>query len=193
MANGKAKGNKGERELCKWFQQWTGFPFTRVPASGGLRWKNTNATAGDIICDDERHSRRFLFSVESKSYKDINFEHLILGNKKIQILNFWNQCNEDAKRSNKEPILFMRYNGMKKNTYFVVMNYRVFNLLFPTLIKFDYNHFKVIGPNPMVIVNSEDLLKFDYLTLHKKLKRQRIHEEEENEKKLIKAKKRKRR
>jgi len=176
MSNGKKKGNKAERELCKWFQQWTGFPFTRVPASGGLRWKNTNATAGDIICDDERHTRRFQFSVESKSYKDINFEHLILGNKKVKVLEFWQQTNDDAKRSGKVPILFMRYNGMTKNTYFVVLTYQVYKLLFPTLIKFDYNVFKVSGPNPMVIMNSNDLLKFDYIKLHKSLKLARLDE-----------------
>jgi len=182
MANSKKKGNKAERELCKWFQQWTGFPFTRVPASGGLRWKNTNATAGDIICDDERHSRRFQFSVESKSYKDINFEHLILGNKSIKILEFWKQANEDAERSGKIPILFMRYNGMAKNTYFVIIPISVYNLLFPTLITFDYNRFQVKGPNPMVIMNSHDLLKFDYIKLHKNLKTFRLHEKEDQKK-----------
>lgn len=180
MANGKKKGNKAERELCKWFQQWTGYPFTRVPASGGLRWKNTNATAGDIICDDERHSRRFQFSVESKSYKDINFEHLILGNKKVKILEFWEQTNADADRSGKIPILFMRYNGMAKNTYFVVITYQVYKLLFPTLISFEYSRFEVKGKVPFVILNSHDLLKFDYVTLHKKLKTARLNEKKKS-------------
>lgn len=182
MSNGKKKGNKAERELCKWFQQWTGFPFTRVPASGGLRWKNTNATAGDIICDDERHSRRFQFSVESKSYKDINFEHLILGNKSIKILDFWKQCNEDAERSGKVPILFMRYNGMSKNTYFVVISYEVYKQLPLLYLLPDHNKFVVTGPNPMVIMNSNDLLKYDYIQFHKKLKTFRLHEKESQKK-----------
>lgn len=188
MANSKAKGNKGERELCKWFQQWTGYPFTRVPASGGLRWKNTNATAGDIICDDERHSRRFQFSVESKSYKDINFEHLILGNKSNKVLEFWSQCNDDATRSDKVPILFMRYNGMPKNTWFVIIPFKVYNLLFPTLLTFDHNRFHVLGPNPMVILNSNDLLKFDYIKLHKNLKSSRLHEKENQPKEKTRKK-----
>ena len=188
MANSKKKGNKAERELCKWFQQWTGFPFTRVPASGGLRWKNTNATAGDIICDDERHSRRFQFSVESKSYKDINFEHLILGNKKVKLIEFWDQANDDAKRSDKVPILFMRYNGMAKNMYFVVIPHYVYRLLFPTFILMEYNRFQVLGPNPMVIMNSNDLLKFDYNKLHKNLKTLRLHEKESKQEKARKRK-----
>lgn len=169
--NGKKKGSKNERELCKWFQTWTGYEFARVPASGGLRWKGlANSTTGDIICTDDRHNRRFQFSVEAKSYKDINFEHLILGNKKNQVLVFWKQAIDDAKRSNKEPILFMRYNGMAKNTYFVVITLTLYNLLFPTLITFDYYRFKVIGKGGFVIMNSNDLMKFDYADIHKKLK-----------------------
>jgi len=172
MANGKAKGSKGERVLSKWFTQWTGLEFTRVPASGGLRWKSmANATTGDLVCADDRHSRRFQFSVESKSYKDINFEHLILGNKKAKIREFWKQASEDAERGKKVPILFMRYNGMAKNTFFVVMPYYVFNLLLPTVITFDYPRFTVHGVDGgLMIMNSNDLLKFDYITLHKKLK-----------------------
>lgn len=170
MSNGKRKGNKAERELCKWWKEWTGLEFTRIPASGGLRWKTfANATSGDLICADERHGRRFQFSIESKSYKDINFEHLILGNKKVKILEFWSQAKEDAQRASKVPILFMRYNGMNKNTYFIVMEYRVYDLIHASII-FNYPRFEVKGPEPMVIMNSNDLLKVDYLQLHKSLK-----------------------
>jgi hypothetical protein len=178
MANSKKKGNKAERELCKFWEQWTDYKFTRVPASGGLRWKNTNATAGDIICDHEIHSRRFQFSVESKSYKDINFEHILLGNKKCDVLKFWQQCNDDAERSNKVPILFMRYNGMNKNTYFVIIPIYVHNLFFPGIYSFQHNKFIVHGPNPMVIMNSNDLLQINYLKLHKDLKQLRRNGQE---------------
>lgn len=171
MGNSKKKGNKAERELCKWFEQWTGYDFARIPASGGLRWKGlANATTGDIICTHDIHGRRFLLSVESKSYKDINFEHLILGNKKNAVLQFWHQAKEDADRGGKVPLLFMRYNGMAKNTYFVVVPMIMYNLMFPTLITFDYTRFKVVGEDNFVIMNSNDLLKFDYLKLHKQLK-----------------------
>ncbi len=174
MSNGKKKGNKAERELCKWWKQWTGYEFTRIPASGGLRWKGlANATTGDLICAHEIHGRRFLFSVESKSYKDINFEHLILGNKKSKIREFWNQAKEDGERGNKVPILFMRYNGMAKNTYFVVLPYYVYKLFFPTLTTWDYNRFEVKGKESFVIMNSNDLLKVNYMNLHKNLKKLR--------------------
>lgn len=170
--NSKSKGSKAERELTKWFKQWTGFEFSRVPASGGLRWKGlANATTGDIVCTDDRHGRRFILSVECKSYKDINFEHLILGNKSSKIMVFWNQALDDAKRGNKIPILFMRYNGMAKNTYFVIIPFSMYNLLFPTLITFEYPRFEVKGKDNFVIMNSNDLLKFEYLKIHKELKK----------------------
>jgi hypothetical protein len=180
MSNGKRKGNKAERELAKWWKTWSGFEFTRVPASGGLRWKTmVNTTTSDLICADDRHNRRFQFSIESKSYKDINFEHLILGNKNSAIRNFWDQCNTDAERSNKVPILFMRYNGMSKNTWFVVMPSYVYNLFFPTLVKFDHNRFVVSGPDNIVIMNSNDLLKTDYMKLHLTLKKLRKNDKAE--------------
>lgn len=37
--NSKQKGSRFERSICKFFQDWTGYEFSRVPASGGLRWK----------------------------------------------------------------------------------------------------------------------------------------------------------
>ena len=170
--NGKKKGNKAERELAKWWQQWTSFEFTRVPASGGLRWKTmVNTTTSDLICANDRHNRRFQFSIESKSYKDINFEHLILGNKKAKIREFWDQTNNDAERSSKVPILFMRYNNMAKNTWFVIIPYYVYDLFFPNLITWDYNRFHVTGKDNLVILNSNDLLKIDYMKLHLKLKK----------------------
>lgn len=173
MSNGKKKGNKGERELCKWFEQWTGFEFSRIPASGGLRWKGlTNATTGDIICTDNIHGRRFLLSVESKTYKDINFEHYILGNKKNRVKDFWEQAKSDAIRGSKFPILFMRYNGMKKNTWFVIIP---LNLYKSFKINLDYPCF-IVGKEGLVIMNSEDLLKVKYLELHKTLKQWRKKE-----------------
>lgn len=169
MANSKKKGNKGERDVSKWWQQWTGFEFSRVPASGGLRWHSTHNTVGDIMCTNERHSRRFLFCIESKNYKDINFEHLILGNKKTKILEFWKQTQDDAKRGNKIPILFMRYNGMPKGTYFVIVSSNLFEYL---IEKYNYTFFLVGNPKyKFVIINSNDILNTDYLTLHKNLKK----------------------
>lgn len=171
--NSKKKGNKGERVLCKWWTQWTNMEFSRVPASGGLRWKSTHATSGDIICTERPHDRRFLFSIESKNYKDINFEHLILGNKKVKILEFWEQTKEDASRANKIPILFMRYNGMPKNIYFVIVSINLWReiLIFKDGKPNSNIYFTVYNKGEtFVIFNSNELLDVNYIKLHKTLK-----------------------
>ena len=120
--NSRTKGSKNERDIAKWWKSWTGFEFTRTPSSGGLRWKKTDNISADIVCSDDKHSRRFPFSIECKSYKDINFEHVLLGNKKCKILEFWHQATHDAVRSHKIPILMMRYNGMPKEEYFFAVD-----------------------------------------------------------------------
>ena len=48
--NSRKKGSKNERFLTKLFEQWTGVEFSRVPASGGLRWKGmSEIIVGDIV------------------------------------------------------------------------------------------------------------------------------------------------
>lgn len=166
MSNSRAKGSKNERELSKWWQKWSGLEFSRVPASGGLRWQKKDDITGDLICTDPRRSRRFPFSIETKFYKDINFEHLILGNKKQKIIEFWEQAKEDGARANRIPILFMRYNMMPKATWFVAMETRVFKELYKQrggTDKFEYAFFVVRTPEQeFTIINSNDLLSTDY-------------------------------
>ena len=171
--NSKKKGSKNERELCKLMQDWTGYEFARVPSSGGLRWKDTDNTVGDIICTDARHGRRFRFAVETKFYQDINFEHLILGNKKVKINEFWDQALADGARAKKEPILFMRYNGMPKQMYFVMMDYNFFLELPHEDWEREYANFIIQDPTTKsnrIVINSHDLLKLDYQQTHKILK-----------------------
>lgn len=38
--NSNRKGKVNELDLCKALTKWVGFEFNRVPASGGLRWKD---------------------------------------------------------------------------------------------------------------------------------------------------------
>lgn len=120
--NSKKKGNRFERAVCKWFKSWTGYEFSRVPASGGLRWKKADNITSDVICTDDKHARKFCFSIECKNYEDIRFEHVLLELKTCKILSFWQQAKEDAKRGGKLPLLVMKYNGMPKGEAFVVIN-----------------------------------------------------------------------
>lgn len=177
MSNGKKKGAKNERELCKWFKEWSGgLEFSRVPASGGLRWKNTENITGDIICSDDRYSRRFAFSVETKFHKEINFEHLILGNKKLKVIEFWEQALQDGIRGNKTPILFMRYNGMKKNTWLVILNLKDFNILLrdnPDIANDTYFIIENERTHRLAVLNSSTLLKTDFKTFSINLKKQK--------------------
>ena len=124
--NSKSKGGKFERTISKWFTQWTGYEFNRVPASGGLRWKNAENITSDVACTDSKHSRKFRLSIECKSYKDLNFEHVLLEKKSCKILKFWEQARNDAARAKKFPILIMKYNGMAKGEAFVILGWEVY-------------------------------------------------------------------
>lgn len=170
--NGKKKGSKNERNLAKWWQNWSGLEFTRVPSSGGLRWNKTDNITGDLICADQKASRRFPFSIEAKSYNDIRFEHLILGNKKVKILEFWEQAKEDAKRGNKVPILFVRYNGMPAHTWFTFVPIDVFNIFLKLggICKYPTANLTINEGEQILLMNSNDLSTVEYQTFIKTIK-----------------------
>lgn len=115
--NSKKKGNKFERKIGAWFTKWTGFKFERNRAGSGA-WHSNKDSTSDLTCTDERHAHRCKISVECKNYKEIKFEHILLGNKGCDILKFWEQASKDAKRGNKVPILCMRYNSMPAEEFF---------------------------------------------------------------------------
>lgn len=163
--NSKKKGAKNERALASLFKQWTGYDFARSPSSGGLRWNSVSNTVGDIICTDERHQRRFPFTIETKFYNAINFEHLILDMKSSDIKKFWEQSMADAERAKKTPLLFMRYNAMPKETYFVMAH----DWLLP-IIKPQQLGFHVINHGTILIL-STDFFSVSYKdTLYKIVK-----------------------
>ena len=53
--NSKKKGNRLELAVTQFMKEWTGYEFSRVPQSGGLRWQNRTSIAGDVICTDKKH------------------------------------------------------------------------------------------------------------------------------------------
>ena len=167
MANSKKKGNKFELKVSKWFTQWTGFTFNRTPASGA--WHSNKDAASDITYVDERHAHRCKISVECKSYKDINFEHLLLATqrKKCDILRFWNQAMEDGERSKKVPILCMRYNSMPADEFFFVVDDRLVDnfLECPTQMGILCK-----GIRLYIFMASEVISTVDYKKVHKQAK-----------------------
>lgn len=123
MANSKKKGNRFERVVAKFFTDWSGFKFGRTPQSGSFH--NNRDLGSDLICNDDKHKNRCCISIECKNYQDIRFEHVLLGNKRCKIFSFWEQASRDAKRTNKFPILCMRYNSMPKGEFFFVVDEKV--------------------------------------------------------------------
>jgi len=120
--NSKVKGNRNELEVTKLLQDWTGHEFTRVPMSGGLRWKNRMDICGDVINVDP--SFKFPFSVEAKSYKNLGLPHNdnTLRSNSI-IYSFFDQCERDAEASGKVPLLIVRENKMPKNQHYIFLDF----------------------------------------------------------------------
>lgn len=160
--NSKNKGNRNERKGTKLWSKWTGWEFSRVPASGGLRWKKQDDITGDIICT-EKGIYNFKFSIEMKFHKEIEFNYLLLAKKKNPVLKFWNQCQTDAKRADKVPILFMRYNGMPSDTFFVVIRYKTY-MKIRKFIDFSMGLLKY--NIDFVIFNSDDLFRSDFQKIY---------------------------
>lgn len=143
--NSKNKGNRFERTIAKFFQDWTGYKFSRTPGSGG--WAKAKDSFGDLVCTDEKHSRKFPFSIECKSYQDLKFEHILLGTKSCKILSFWSQAIYDAERANKIPMLVMKYNNMPKGEAFMMVDDRLINLI---------NHQESNLKKPTMVINTQE-------------------------------------
>lgn len=176
--NSKSKGGRFERAISKWFTNWTGFEFNRVPASGGLRWKNAENITSDVACTDSKHSRKFRLSIECKSYQDLRFEHILLEKKSCKILKFWEQARSDAKRANKFPILIMKYNGMPKGEAFVVMGRELYmaciypfrELMGKPQMAFQLNpKGSLEDSNGFYVILLSDLKALDYKEFNKKI------------------------
>lgn len=102
--NGKAKGDNFERKIAKKMTDWTGTKFERVPASGGLHWKQDNRVYGDIICNDPD----FPFVIECKNREAWNMDALINGSKEVE--SWWKQVNRDAGETGKAPMVIFTRN-----------------------------------------------------------------------------------
>ncbi len=187
MTNSRSKGSRNERSVAHIMQDWSGYEFARTPQSGGLHWKKQH-TSGDIVCIDEKHGRRFPFSIECKFHEELLLLPLIqglVGKKSNKIINFWEQSVEDANKVNKIPLVFMRKNGMKKDLHFIMMSDIMFNTWLSLLEKtpimgwdseLGYLSYTWLD-HRLIIVNSEDLMKTEYLAFYKagrKLRKQYV-------------------
>lgn len=120
MANGKAKGSSWERFIAKSLTVWlTGqekpYCYWRTPSSGALQTiSGADSVSGDIVAI--RPEGKFLtdiFSIEAKvGYPHADFfKHF--KESRNEIKDFWLQCVNDAKKSNKFPMLIFKKSGLK--------------------------------------------------------------------------------
>jgi len=164
MTNSRNKGSRNERSVASIMANWTGYEFARTPQSGGLHWKKSH-TSGDIVCIDDRHGTRFQFSIECKFHEDLDILYLIsgaYGKKSVKILDFWKQAENDAHHVHKVPIVFMRRNGMKKDMHFIIISELFFTMWLQEIEKINNS-----GWESEMGINSDDLMKTDYLCFHK--------------------------
>lgn len=163
--NSRRKGKGGEKQCINFLRSWTKMDFASTPSSGGLRWGKAENVAGDVICIQKNYI--FPIAIEVKFVKDINFEHLLYhkASKKekrlvSRIEEFWMQCRRDARRAEKAPMLMMRYNGMPKDFFFIVMGQKLYRHIVGTtnkMIKPYLNYSKGV-----VITTSLALSKVDF-------------------------------
>lgn len=160
--NSRKKGSRGEKLAIEFLTEWTGLKYVRVPQSGGLRWKNTTNSVGDIICDEPNYI--FPMTIEAKFYEDINFEHLLYNpankeRKMARIKEFWFQARADARRGKKVPMLMMRYNNLPRGLFFVVFSHTTWEYLYHSKIRpKPFMNFD----NKIVITHTQALLEIDW-------------------------------
>lgn len=170
--NSKRKGDKFERTIAKWFTEWSGYKFERNRAGSGA-WHSNKDSTSDLTCTDEKHAHRCKISIECKNYKDIKFEHILLGNKNCDILKFWEQAYKDAKRSNRVPILCMRYNSMPKEEFFFVVGNALAQIIFayPPVMAYPFMTISTPNHGDLNIFMASAIFKtVPYKAIHKQAK-----------------------
>lgn len=145
-------------------EDWTGKKFSRVPSSGGLQWKASHAK-GDITCTAEGHY--FPFCMEVKNYREINFEHLLYLDKP-DIIKFWDQCTRDAAICNKCPVLFMRYDRLPKDFWFIVIPLKIYYLFFKNDIKLPKT--LIDESRGIIVITTEAFFSVSYKKIRKPIK-----------------------
>lgn len=166
MVNSKKKGSKNERKIAQLFSQWTGYEFTRTPGSGGLRWQNRGDVIGDLVCTDDTHARRFPFSIECKVRNKVDFSHLIL-TVNSDIIQFWEQSKQDAKRGSKLPLVVFRYDHMASGLYFVLIDQRLLQFIDKEFLSKSRILILNSPDNNFAILRSDEFFTMDYSIIYK--------------------------
>ena len=116
MQSGKKKGSAFERRICRLLSEWwsggkSRDVFWRIGSSGSVSSRaGSKQMAGDIVQVDMNYLE-FPFLVECKHVKTYDLYNLFEKERKAnQIMSWIEQCERDAKRANKIPMLVMKRN-----------------------------------------------------------------------------------
>jgi|ERR1700722_1819018 len=122
MVNSKQKGASFEREVCVALSLWLSDGaqedvFWRSAMSGGRstvafkRGKRLATQVGDITCIHPLGQKLVdAFALECKAYSSLDYQGLLTG--KGNLLAFWAEITEQARRYEKQPMLFARQNRL---------------------------------------------------------------------------------
>jgi Holliday junction resolvase len=123
--NGNRKGKCWERDFSKILGETFGGEFRRVPQSGAFfggqnrsRAVGVREDAKEILSGDIIVPQNFPFSIECKSYKELDFHRIIRGESK-QLDGWIEQAEDDAKFSNKKMLLAIK---IKNKGEFICLN-----------------------------------------------------------------------
>lgn len=103
MVNSRQKGAACETVLRDKLNDLTGLGFERVPGSG----------AGKIKGDLYIPGADYRYCIEIKHYAESSFTDKIFTSKTNNIVVWWNKLKQQAKATNKEPLLIFKYNRSK--------------------------------------------------------------------------------
>lgn len=163
---GKAKGSRFEREYAKKISLWltndkSSETVWRSSNSGGRATvNNSKKFSGDLVSLSEESKPFFdIFSIELKNYNKIDM--LDFTKKNFLLYQWWDQASEDAKRSNKIPLLIYRI-GRKGD--WLVLTKEIFLLLVKLEIIENASALTyLISNNGLICFNAER--KQDYIIL----------------------------
>lgn len=111
-AKSRRKGSSFERLIAKLFEAYYGSRVARAPRSGGWATTAGFGARGDLVFRD----RKAPYSVECKKQEGWNLADLLTGVRRMgkatnSIEAWWAQCDRDAKRSKRYPLLVFAKNG----------------------------------------------------------------------------------
>lgn len=103
MTNPRQKGALAEKKAAELLKEYTGLDFERTPGSG------SGTIKGDLYLPNKKNR----FCIEIKHYEESHFNDKILTSSSNNFVNWWTKLQQQAKGSNKRPLLLFKYNRSK--------------------------------------------------------------------------------